>query len=50
MVSSEEKMGKQGGTVDIPEPLSPTHSVEQAKRSSGTLQPPYRKVFTLMLR
>lgn len=50
MVSSEKKMGSQGATVDVPSPMSPTNSIEQAKRSSGTLQPPYCKVFMLMLR
>jgi hypothetical protein len=50
MVSSEEKIGHQGGTVDVPEPVSPMNSIEQANRSSGTLQPPYYKVFMLMLR
>lgn len=50
MVSSEAKVGNQGVAIDVLEPVSPTKSIEKAKRSSGTLQPPYCKVFILMLR
>jgi hypothetical protein len=50
MVSSEKKIGNQGVIVDLPEPVSPTDSIEQAKRSSGTLHPPSCKVFMLILR